>query len=146
MIFGMAKFIAGLFGLDIQKVQKWVIFGLFALVGIAVLALGLWLRSCWTAHKLKVSQEQIQKINEANRAERIKELQKIVDDNADVIKTVDNRTALSETNVVERNRMIDDRVREADKAIEAAKQQGKDVSGEELDCLLIPEHCQGANQ
>jgi hypothetical protein len=69
-------------------------------------------------------------------------LQKVVDDNADVIKTVDNRTEIVNTDVYERQRASQERIAEADKQIEAAKAQGRDVTQEELECLLVPDHCQ----
>lgn len=46
MIFAIAKFIANLFGLDISKVQRVIVIILIALIGVAVLMFGLWVRSC----------------------------------------------------------------------------------------------------
>lgn len=48
MIFGIAKLIASVFGLDISKVQRWVVIGLGIIALIAVVSLGLWLKSCFT--------------------------------------------------------------------------------------------------
>jgi len=135
-MFFVAKFIAGLFGWDISKVQRWLAIVLIALIGVAVLVFGLWAKSCWSAHKLKVTNEQVEKINKANEHDRKAELQKVIDDNADVVRTVDNRSAISETNTIERNRIIDDKIKEADKKIQEAKEQGHDVTGPELECML----------
>jgi len=141
-MFFLASLISKAFGLDISKVQRWLVIGIIVLVAVAVLVFGLWLRSCWTAHKLKVSQAQIDKINKADEHDRKAELQKVVDDNADVVRTVDNRSAVSETNTIERNRIIDEKIKAADKAIQDAKAQGHDVTGPELDCLLTGNNCQ----
>lgn len=135
-MFTIAKFIADLFGWDIQKVQRRLIIALIFLIGIAVLAFGLWVKSCWNNHKLKVSQAQVDKINKADEHDRKAELQKVIDDNADVVRTVDNRSAVSETNTIERNRLIDEKIKEADKKIQDAKAQGHDVTGPELECML----------
>ena len=135
-MFFVAKFIAGIFGWDISKVQRWLAIILIVLIGVAVLAFGLWAKSCWTNHKLKVSQAQVDKINQANEHDRKAELQKVIDDNADAVRTVDNRTAISETNTIERNRLIDDKIKEADKKIQDAKAQGHDVTQAELECML----------
>jgi hypothetical protein len=97
-------------------------------------------RSCQRA-RIKIDQESINKINSANEAERKKELQKVIEDNADVVQSVDNRSALAETNVVERNREIDARVKAASEKIEEAKRRDGHVSSEELECILVPENC-----
>ena len=141
-MFTIAKFIADLFGWDIQKVQRRLIIVLMVLVGVVVLLFSLWAKSCWTARKLKVSQAQVDKINKADEHDRKAELQKVIDDNADAVRTVDNRTAISETNTIERNRLIDDKIKEADKKIQDAKAQGHDVTGPELDCMLTGSNCQ----
>jgi hypothetical protein len=91
---------------------------------------------------LTIPVETLDKINKATRHERLEELRKTVDENADVISDVDNRTTIAEANVVERNRIAEERVQQADKQIEAAKQQGRDVTSAELECILVPEHCQ----
>lgn len=142
MIFAIAKFIAGLFGLDISKVQRVIVIILIALIGVVILVFGLWAKSCWNNHKLKVSQAQVDKINKADEHDRKAELQKVINDNADAVRTVDNRSAISETNTIERNRLIDDKIKEADKKIQDAKAQGHDVTGPELDCMLTGENCQ----
>jgi Co/Zn/Cd efflux system component len=83
-----------------------------------------------------IDQEQINKINSANEKERKAELQKVIEDNQETISTVDNRTTIAETNVVERNRLIDEKIKEVDKKIAEAKHQGRDVTAQELECLL----------
>jgi DNA-binding transcriptional MerR regulator len=97
-------------------------------------------RSCGRSKGIDV--KNIEKINSENKAERQQELREVVEENADAIKTVDGRTTIAETNVVERDRLVDEKVKEADKKIEEAKQQGQDVSSEQLECILLPEKCQ----
>jgi DNA-binding transcriptional MerR regulator len=85
--------------------------------------------------------EKIEKINSENAAERKKELQEVIEKNAEVVQTVDERTTIAETNVVERDRLIDEKVKEVDAKIAEAKKQGRDVTQEELECMLVPENC-----
>jgi len=141
MILWIAKNILNrFFGVDIIKAQKIVIIGLIAIAALVLLFLVLSLRSCFKK-EAKIDLEQIEKINKANEADRKKELQKIIEDNADVVSTVDNRTAIAETNVIERNRLIDEKIKAVDQKIAEAKTQGRDITGPELECLLIPENC-----
>lgn len=59
MFFWIAKIIAGLFGLDISKVQRWV-FGFFALLALGLIIwFGLWIKSCSSARKAKLNEKQI---------------------------------------------------------------------------------------
>lgn len=99
----------------------------------------LWLRGC--SKPPVIDEEKINKINSANEKERKAELQKVIEENQEVIETVDNRTTIAETNVIERNRVIDEKVKEADKAIAEAKKRGRDVTAEELECLLTGNLC-----
>ena len=99
-------------------------------------------KACNKPPKVKIDESQISKINSENRAERIKELTEVVEANADVIKTVDERTELVEVAAEARNQEVDARVKKADEAIVAAKREGKDISGPELECILLPEKCQ----
>lgn len=140
-MFWIAKFIAGLFGWDISKVQRWVIIGTLVLVGIIITVLGLWLRSCVRTRRAKISEASIQKINKANDAERKAELEKVINDNADVIKTVDERKTLAEAHEAERDAAIWAKIQDADEKIVAAKAQGHDVTSEELHCILVPGDC-----
>ena len=99
-------------------------------------------KACFVHKPIQIEETSLEKIKSENKAERIKELTKVVEANADVIKTVDNRTELSEVNNIERNREVDARVKKADEALQAAKAQGKDVTAEQLECILLPEKCQ----
>jgi hypothetical protein len=142
MLFTIAQFIAGITGFDIQKVQKWTIIGAIGLILLIVLAIGLWLKSCSAAHKLKVNQAQVEKINKADEKERKAEYQKIVTENADVVTTTDERTTIAETNETEKQAQIYAKVQEADEKVQAAKAaSGRDVSQDELECILVPQHC-----
>lgn len=104
-------------------------------VFIVVFVFAFVLKQC-NRRTVKIDEAQIQKINSENRAERIKELTEVVEANADVIKTVDERTELVDVAAEARNQEVDKRVAEADKKIQEAKANGKDVTAEELECLL----------
>lgn len=98
--------------------------------------------ACGRAKTVKIDTEAINKINTANERERKKELEKIIVENSDVVRTVDNRSEIAETNIVERERLLDEKIAEVDRKILESKSQGKDVTEQELKCLLIPENCQ----
>lgn len=140
MILTISRLIANLFGFDISKVQKWVLLALMILIGIIVLAFGLWVRSC-VRKPAKIDEKSIQKINTANERERKGELDKVLRDNTDVIRTNDNRTTLTEATIEQREQTIDAKLKVLDTAIVEAKQQGRDITADELTCLLIPEEC-----
>lgn len=85
--------------------------------------------------------DKVNRINNANEKERKKELQDLVEQNQDVIKTVDERIEIQNVNVVERAREVDAKVAEANRKIIEAKSQGRDVTSAELECILVPENC-----
>jgi hypothetical protein len=91
--------------------------------------------------KASIDLETVNKINNANEQERKAELRKTIEENQTVVNTVDNRTTIAETSVSERDRQIEAKVKEADARIAEAKQQGRDVTQEELQCILVPEDC-----
>jgi hypothetical protein len=105
--------------------------GAFLLLVLVVMAF----KSCGK-REVKIDENQIQKINQANEKERKAELEKIINDNAEIIKTTDERSNIAEINRVERERLTDEKIAEVDKKIEAAKSQGKDVTSAELECML----------
>jgi uncharacterized membrane protein (Fun14 family) len=103
------------------------VFTLLILVGLAY-------RGC--KRQPKIDLQAVEKINTANRKEREEELRKIIVENQDVVKTVDERTAIAETQVEVREQVIEEKIKEADKKIVEAKSQGKDVTSAELECIL----------
>lgn len=112
------------------------------IVGIILVLFGtvfVW-RSC-SSRRAKIDLQNIEKVNSQNRQERQAELQKVIEQNADVVKTVDDRTTIADANVEQRNAQIYAKIKDADEKIEAAKQQGRDVTSDELECILVPEHC-----
>lgn len=115
-----------------------IIIGVVALVLLIVLIGSV--RSCLRP-KPKIDLERIERINKANETERRKEIEKVVLENLETTRTVDERTTLAEQNAVERDRVIDEKIAEVDKKIAEAKRDGKDVTSEQLECLLVPENC-----
>ncbi len=91
---------------------------------------------------VKIDEDTINRINKGNEKERKAELEKVILENSDVVKTVDERSNIAETNVIERNRLLDEKIKEVDKKIAESKANGKDVTQAELICLLQPENCQ----
>jgi len=62
----------------------------------------------------------------------------VVEKNAETIRAVNEDVALAETNVVERNRKVDEAVKEADRKVQEARRSlGRDLKQEEVDCLLL---------
>lgn len=141
MIYFIAKFIADLFGFDISKVQRYVFFAVIGLALFVVILLGLWLKACVTK-PAKIDIKAIDKINHANEVERKAELQKVITENAETVRTVDQRNTIAETNETEKQAAIYAKIAEADRKVQEAHQQGRDVTGPELDCLLTGQGCQ----
>lgn len=86
--------------------------------------------------------ESVQKINVADEVARKEELKKKLEENANIIKSTRENTNLIDLSIEEKNKQIAEKVEEANKQIEVIKEQGRDVTSEELECILIPEHCQ----
>jgi len=106
-------------------------------VGITILLLGIFFtyQSCKPQPKIDI--ETVNTINNANEQKRIEELTKKINDNAEIIKSNDNRTALTELNIEERDKQIAEKVKEVDLKIQEVKKEGRDVTQEELECLLM---------
>jgi len=136
MIFAISQFIASFFGLDISKVQKAVLLAVIILGLILFVVIVTFIFRVCSPKPASIDQKSINKINAANETERKAELQKVIEKNADVVKTVDERNTISEINEVERNAQIHAKIAEADKKIADAKANGRDVTGPELECLL----------
>jgi len=130
-------FFANIWGWIVANPVKFALY-VFAVLGLIYVV-------TWFAcgKRSSIDIKNVEKINSENRTERLKELQNVVEDNANVVKTVDGRTTIAETNVTERNAAVDAKVKEADKKIQEAKQQGQNVTSEQLECMLLtPDKCQ----
>lgn len=135
MLYAIATLLVNLFGLDFEKARKFASYGLIIFILLIVAISGLWLRSCLTK-PAKLDIKNIDKINSANQKERLEELSKTVEQNADVVKTVDGRNAISEQDEASKQAAIWAKVKDADEKVQAAKSQGRDVTGPELECIL----------
>jgi regulatory protein YycI of two-component signal transduction system YycFG len=136
MIFAIATFLANSFGLNFDTARKWTTRGLYAVAALILLLVVILLFKKCGGSKATIDENAIQKIITANEIERKKELTKVIEDHSEVVTTADNRSTIAETNVIERDRKIAEKVKQANDAITAAKQQGRDVTGPELECLL----------
>jgi hypothetical protein len=95
-------------------------------------------RACSKPQKpLTIDEASLSKINSPNAAERQKALEETVYENAEAVKTVDERSTIAESSVIEMQREVDKKVAEADKKIEAVKREKGDVSAAELECILM---------
>lgn len=142
MIFWISGLLVSWFGLTPATAAKW---GKRIFVGaiiLAVLLVGLIIVKCSGRDSPKViNEETLSKVKNADRQTIQKEFQTIIDNNADVVRTVDNRSTVAEVNAVERNRLADDKARQAADAVIAARLQGRNVTAEELECLLTGNLC-----
>lgn len=118
------------------KVYLYIAAGL-ALLLLLVIAF----RSCGKS-KAKVDLETVDKINSKNEAEAKKAVRKTVEENMDVATTVDNRSTLAEVNIIERERLLEEKIKVVDRQIAEARAQGQDITQEQLQCLLVPSDCQ----
>lgn len=105
-----------------------------ALIGRAVIG--------WFAPTVRYDHATVDRINNRNAADAKAEIKQTVQENLDVIKTVDGRTELVNLSVEERDKEIEKVVAAASVKTEAAKQIKGDVTGPELECILLPEKCQ----
>jgi cell division protein FtsN len=118
--------------------DHWKIFAIA--LGVLVLVV-LFYKAC--GHKkASIDLETVDKINRADEKDRKAEVRKTIEENQTVVQTVANTTTIAETDVAERDKAIEAKVKEADAKIVEAKQQGRDVTQQELQCILVPGDCQ----
>lgn len=143
MIFWISGLLVSWFDFTPATAAKWGKRIFVGLIVLAVLAIGLLYFSCIRGENKPqvIKEETLQKTKTADRQELQKEFQKVVDDNSEVVRTVDNRSTIAEVNAIERNRIADDKARQAADAVIAARIQGRDVTAEELECLLTGNLC-----
>jgi hypothetical protein len=123
--------------MDTQRAQTLVVVGLIASIAIAVLIFG-WMVSGWFKTKPKMDHDTADRINSKNREEVKAEVRERVEENTDVMTTVDGRNYLNDVNAVEKNRKIDEKTNELTGRIEQVKQEKKrDLTSEEVECVLM---------
>lgn len=137
----LAKPLARLTGWDMTVAQRavWAVVIIVALIAVAVV----FNRACnWLGRAKVTTPQEVQKINDADERTRKEALRKTVEDHADVVKTVDERTALSDVNVIERNREVDAKVDAADQEVQKIRaERGRDATQEEVECILTGNDC-----
>ena len=122
--------------------QNWRFVCVAAAICVFLIAIGLIYRSCTRpVPKAQVDLKTVEAINKQNREERLKALEKTIQENADVVETVDRRSTIAAEDEASRNAAIWAKIAEVNEKVEAARLQGRDVSQEELECMLVPEHC-----
>ena len=109
--------------------------------GIFILLVSVFLVYDGCKAKPTIDLETVNKINNANEKEAKEELTKKVQESADVIVQAEETTRNVELTVDERNRLIQEKIAEAEKKVAEAKNQNRDVTQEELQCLLVPSDC-----
>lgn len=124
----------------IKKYKTWFLYGLGVLV--LLIAFGIIWHSCSKKQSATIDLETIQKVNSKDKAEIEAGVNKAVTENADVIKTVDNRTAITELSIEERDKALQEKINAVKEEVAKAKEQGKDITGAELDCMLTGVNCE----
>src|SRR5688572_22493245 len=101
MIIILANLIVNLFGYNFDKAKRlaWLVLGAIAV--LIVVGGAMTFRSCGGDKAVKIDEQSLQKINSDNNKERRAELQKVIEENQDVIEAVDERSNLAEVNRVE---------------------------------------------
>ncbi len=94
-----------------------------------------------TKKEVRYDYETINKINSQNEKESKQAIREVIEANAESIKTIDERNTLSDEQIEFKQREVDKKVEQISKEIEYSKSQHGNVSGEELECLLVPENC-----
>jgi len=126
------------FGVSV-KVSQWI--GYAVLILAVLVIFGLVYSKCF--HRTAtIDQAKINAKNKKNELERKAELKEIVEQNQDVIRTNDNRTAIAEQHAEDRDKAIEEKVKAVDTEIQKIKESGRDVTQAELTCLLQPQTCQ----
>lgn len=118
MIFAIASFIASLFGWDISKVQRWLLLAVTVIIGIAILALGLWIKSCVGKRHAKLNEKQIQAAQTAIAKQDREQMTRVLVESDVAEKQINDNTANAHTETVN--------------AIEAAKKAYADKTNQEL--------------
>lgn len=123
--------------LDIQLAQKLVVVILISFALVLLLWFG-WVIKGWLTPKPKMDHDTADRINSKNREVIKQEVKERVEENTDVMTTVDGRNYLNDVNTVERNRKIDEKTNELVGRIEQVKQEKKrDLTSEEVECVLM---------
>lgn len=117
MIYAISKFIANLFGLDISKVQRWVVWIVIAIIGVIVLIIAFSLKSCFTRTP-KLDQQQIQKAQKAIETQDRKEM-------IEVLAQSDAQEKAADVSVIEANAVTQN-------AIQESKKKWSDASNDEM--------------
>jgi hypothetical protein len=91
MILTLAKFISGLFGIDLQKAQRYVIYAVMIVIAIIVLVFAMWMRSCFTKTP-KLNEAEIQKAQQSIAVEDRKQM-------VDILANSDAREAAIDGNI-----------------------------------------------
>lgn len=136
MIFPIANLLIKLFGFDERQARKYASVGLILAAIFAVLIVVLVFEKACNKKDFKIDQDAINKINTANETQRKAELEKVIEQNSTVVQDVSNRTAIADSNVAEHGRLVDEKIKAADTAIQSAKAGGRDVTGPEVECIL----------
>jgi hypothetical protein len=112
------------------------------IVAVLLIVLVGGLRSCLSKSRTaKVDLETVDKINSKNANEARSDINKMVEENLDVVRTADNRTTLVEANAVERDRLIAEKKAVVNREVEKARAIDGNVTQEELQCILVPSDC-----
>lgn len=111
----------------------WIVIA--GLVLAVVLGAGVFFGNCGKSSK--INQDEINKINAADRAEREKIFREVIEKNADTVQTVDNRTLQTEQNIETRNQVIEARIKAANDAVVEARRNNSNITAEELENLLL---------
>lgn len=117
MIFAISKFVADLFGWDISRVQRYVVWIILGLVLLVIVIIGISLKSCFTKTP-KLNQVEIQKAQQAIAAQDRKEMIEVLAQ-SDAREKAADATEI-EANVVKQN------------AVAESKKQWADASNEDM--------------
>lgn len=131
-------FLANVWGYIVAH-WRWFLYGFLAIALLLLVVFAY--RGCRGSKKATIDLESVTKINNADRKERLEELEKTVIQNQDVIESASNRTALTDLDIETRRKEVQAKVDAADKKVMEAKEQGRGVTQEELQCILVPEDC-----
>lgn len=122
-------------GFFIADNWPYVLAAVVAFVLFVYLIVGL--NSCGKNTPPVFTPESLNKINSAEREQIDKVVREVITENTEAKHTVDNRTATSEAEAERLKQEVDEKARKAAEKVIEARNQGRDVTAEELECIVL---------
>lgn len=110
-----------------------------AFIGAVVLFVfvAVWFNSCGGNTPPVFTPESLNKINAAESERIEKVVREEIEKNAEAKRAVGDRTANAESDAERNKQEVDEKARKAAEKVKEARNQGRDVTAEELECIVL---------